>query len=449
MARTKASILSVRQKRLQLPVSRKPYFESLGDGVSVGYRRNQSAGAWVARKADGAGGSSQRVIGTADDYKDADGEAVLNWGQAQAKAFALASRWNGAPSSERPFTVGAAVEAYADDLKVRGGDVGNVARLRCHLPAHLKQRRVTHLQKGELRAWRDGLLTHLTPASVNRTGSALKAAFNLAAEHREEIIDKRLWATELAALPDANSARNVILPDRTIRKIVAASYEVDDAFGLLVETAAVTGARYSQIASLKVSDLQDDRSEPRLMMPSARKGRGLRRVLRRPVPIPSSLASRLRAHSHSRSNDAPLLAKLGACGWRKSDQTRPFREAVRAAGLSPLDLGSYTPAEVTIYALRHSSMARQILRNVPVRVVAVMHDTSVAMIEKNYSALLADHFDGITRAALLDLNEGVSNQGASSEIATAAADAGKKQHLLSGHRERPSIKTSKVPIESY
>ena len=66
-------------------------------------------------------------------------------------------------------------------------------------------------------------------------------------------------------------------------------------------------------------------------------------------------------------------------------------------------IAPYSLSDITIYALRHSSIARQILRGVPIRVVAVMHDTSVAMIEKNYSALLADHSDAITRAALIEL----------------------------------------------
>ena len=41
MARAKASPLAIKKKRLELPVSKKPRFESLGDGVSLGYRRNQ------------------------------------------------------------------------------------------------------------------------------------------------------------------------------------------------------------------------------------------------------------------------------------------------------------------------------------------------------------------------------------------------------------------------
>ena len=56
---------------------------------------------------------------------------------------------------------------------------------------------------------------------------------------------------------------------------------------------------------------------------------------------------------------------------------------------------------VTLYSLRHSSIVRQLLANVPVRVVASTHDTSVAMIEKHYSRFIADHSDEHTRRALL------------------------------------------------
>jgi hypothetical protein len=43
---------------------------------------------------------------------------------------------------------------------------------------------------------------------------------------------------------------------------------------------------------------------------------------------------------------------------------------------------------------------RQLLANVPVRVVAALHDTSVAMIERTYSKYIADHADELARATL-------------------------------------------------
>ena len=60
------------------------------------------------------------------------------------------------------------------------------------------------------------------------------------------------------------------------------------------------------------------------------------------------------------------------------------------------------PAEVTMYCLRHSSIVRMLLRNVPIRLVASLHNTSVAMIEKHYSKYITEHsIDDITRAGLL------------------------------------------------
>ena len=56
-----------------------------------------------------------------------------------------------------------------------------------------------------------------------------------------------------------------------VRQIIAEAYKHSAEFGLLVELAAVTGARYSQIARLNVADLQADGLEPRLMMPPSRR----------------------------------------------------------------------------------------------------------------------------------------------------------------------------------
>jgi hypothetical protein len=44
-----------------------------------------------------------------------------------------------------------------------------------------------------------------------------------------------------------------------------------------------------------------------------------------------------------------------------------------------------------------------LLGGVPIRVVAVNHDTSVGMLEKIYSRHIGDHSDNLSRRALLDL----------------------------------------------
>ena len=69
----RAHQLENRTPRLKLPVAKKPYWVRIGDGVSLGYRRNQTVGAWVARIADGKSGYSTKGIGTANDFVEADG----------------------------------------------------------------------------------------------------------------------------------------------------------------------------------------------------------------------------------------------------------------------------------------------------------------------------------------------------------------------------------------
>ena len=162
------------------------------------------------------------------------------------------------------------------------------------IPTTLLARPVGLLTFRELRHWRDGLLDGRKASSVNRHCKSLKAALNLAAATDPRIGNAAVWRSALASLPDAHTARHVGLPERDVRKIVAAAYAVAPQLGLWTEVAATTGARPSQIARLDVADLQDDRADPRLMMPSSKKGRGRKRIERRPVPIPASLAAKLR-----------------------------------------------------------------------------------------------------------------------------------------------------------
>ena len=96
-----------------------------------------------------------------------------------------------------------------------------------------------------------------------------------------------------------------------------------------MEVAAVTGARVSQLSRLEVQDLQECRTDPRLMMPNSRKGRGKKKILRRPVPIPAGLATKLRGIVKDRPLDAALLVKPGL-GGPEPFRPRPSRLLARA-----------------------------------------------------------------------------------------------------------------------
>src|SRR6516165_2822399 len=392
--RPRSSQLETRTARLKLAPRKKPYcFTIIAPGIALGYRRNQGAGTWVVRVADGRGGNWTKGFAIADDHEDASGALVLTYWQAQDRARALA---RGNAEDGRPCTVTEALDAYAADPKARGGLVANALRVRHHLPPALASKTVSLLTSRELQRLRDGLVQKIKPSSVNRLFRGLKAALNLAAKHDARITNTQAWKVGLAALPDAHRARNVILTDEQVRALIAAGYAEDSALGVLVEVGAVTGARPSQLERLEVGDLQLDRADgPRLLMPSSRKGRGHRRIDRHPIPIPESLADRLRQAAGTREATAPLLLRTDDTPWRASSANHrlPFQRAAARAGLGP---------NATFYALRHSSIVRGLLAGVPVRLVAVAHDTSIPMIERNYSRYIGDHSDSVLRRALLD-----------------------------------------------
>ena len=91
-----------------------------------------------------------------------------------------------------------------------------------------------------------------------------------------------------------------------------------------------------------------------------------------------------------------LLTRSDRQPWGENPSTsyrKDFTEIATAIGLDP--------EEVTAYALRHSSIVRAILANVPIRVVAARHDTSVSMIERNYSRHISEHADQYAQQGLL------------------------------------------------
>jgi integrase len=390
MARhVRSHTLENRTGRLKLPVSKKPHhFTVVAPGIGLGYRRCHGPGRWVVRASDGRGGYWTKAIGIADDHEESNGREVLTFWEAQDRARVVARRGEEA-NTHRPATVAEALDHYEADLHSRGGDSRNVTRLRFHLPAALMARSVGLLNARELRAWRNGLVKRgLAPASADRTARCLKAALTLARKDDRRIINADAWKDGLSRLPDGERTNNVVLKDATIRAIVAGAYDVSRDFGLLVELLATTGARTSQAFALKVQDLLEDGAGPRLLMPSSRKGRR-RTVTREPVPIPASLAAALRTAAAGRPGAAPLLA-----GPREPQ--RIFRRLAER-----LHLGE----EVSLYALRHSSVTRMLIAGIPIRVVAALHDTSVPMLERTYSRSIGAHSDAMIRAALIDLNQ--------------------------------------------
>jgi integrase len=202
---------------------------------------------------------------------------------------------------------------------------------------------------------------------------------------------------------------NQILTDAQVGRLIGAARVVDAEQGWegdlfrLVAVLAATGARFSQVARLRVGDVQADR----LIIPVSRKGKG-KKAAGTPVPIGPDIGEALLPAVTGWPKDAWLLERCrskqvagtirweraGRGPWQSSSEINRAWTAIRAHAEMP---------DVITYAFRHSSIVRGIRANLPIRLVAALHDTSVAMIEQYYGRFIADGLDELAARSVVPL----------------------------------------------
>jgi hypothetical protein len=293
-----------RTNRLKLKVKKKPYKVLIAPSIFLCYRRNEGPGTWSVE----AGWLKRFAL--ADDFENANGKSVMSFYQAQAHALKMA---RGSESdSDKPVTVGEAIDAYQTDVIARGGSKYNAITLRSHLSPAMLAKVVMLLTERELADWRNGLVAKgLKLSTVNRVGKSFKAALSLAARRDKRITNGAAWKNGLKALKakgsNAPPRDNYYLPDATILAMVRECYVEDADFGALIDVLAGTGVRESQALKLRSDDVLDaDTETPRLMMWCSAKGRD-RDPEQRALPITPNLAQTLRGRAIARGGWARIF----------------------------------------------------------------------------------------------------------------------------------------------
>ena len=122
------------------------------------------------------------------------------------------------------------------------------------------------------------------------------------------------------------------------------------------------------------------------------------------MPVGADVIERLRPLTERRPASEFLLTRwvhrqIGAMEWARVERSSWTTAALMQRGWRKA-LALANMPYVQAYALRHSSIVRQLREGLPVRVVAGLHDTSTAMIERHYSAHILDMADelGLRRA---------------------------------------------------
>jgi integrase len=398
------------------------HWRSLDADVHLGYRKGIRGGRWLVRWRIVAN-YRQEVLGSTDDFIDADGVHCLSFHQASSKAREVVGRRRAnavAGVKMDRLTVRDVVEEYIAEREKRELGYNRDARYRLGryvLKTNLAERELRTLTELDLQGWRSSLPAKLAKSSVQRHASDLKAALNRGGL----LYRSRLPADFLIIVrgglkswePSAPMPRPAqILSDDQIRAIVEAARRVDEEDGWdgdlfrMILILAASGARFSQVARLTVADLENGR----LLIPTSRKGRGLKRTRTIPIRVGRDVLKALGPILSNRKEDERLLERyrwtqISPTKWVKyrrgpwlsaSELVRPWRLIREIAQLS---------ARVVPYSLRHSSIVRGLRAGFPVRYVAGMHDTSSAMIEAHYAAYIVDAMDAVAAKLVIPLTQ--------------------------------------------
>ncbi|WP_066593155.1 tyrosine-type recombinase/integrase [Sphingomonas pruni] len=432
MARVSADLrLQDRSARARLARRQNPYWRMVCEGQHLGYYKGARGGTWVARyRPPGTSGNGSKVsLGAADDVGDANGDTILSWRQALDKAtrwFELKDKGSTESALNPDITVGEAIENYIAMRNARRvGQAGRevlsdaVSNLKRNVLADSRLARLplARLAEADLKAWQERTLRRR--ATIQRVVNDLKAALNRAwAEHRRAlpgdlpIVIRQGLTIEAPGTRRAQARENQVLTDDQIRRVVAAALKLDDDFGRMVVMLAATGARFAQVRRMRVADVQPE--QHRVMVPESYKGRrdaaGYVRVqvgndtlaILAPAiegrPATAPLLERWR-HVQVKTSERRNATQVWERGERgpwatASEMARSWSQACRDAGLPPTTIP---------YALRHSSIVRGLRVGLPIRLVAALHDTSVAMIERHYSRWITEGLDELAARAVVPL----------------------------------------------
>lgn len=398
VAKTRDAKLDTPTARSKLPARGKPYYRAIGEGLHLGYRKGKVDGKWVVRAYTGAGAYVVETIATADDKADADGEAVLTFYQAQDRAREAHGRIAGKAEASGPYTVGKALDEYVAALEHDGKPTRDTRnRIEVHIRPELGAIEVADLKADRLRKWMKALADaparvrggkgvravadaddagRRRRASTNRTLTIVKAALNLA--WREgKVGDDKEWRS-VKPFPQADAARVRYLTVAEAKRLVNAS---EGGFRHLVQAALQTGARYGELARLRVEDFNPDAGTVHVKRSKSGKARHVI-LTDEGIAFFSAVTAGRKGRDVMLKNTARMGRGLVADddgAWRASEQVREMATACAAAKIEP---------PISFHGLRHTWASLAVMAGVPLLVVARnLGHADTRMVERHYGHL--------------------------------------------------------------
>lgn len=391
MARTlNESPLTSSAARGKLKASAKPYWRQIDADVHLGYRKGRTGGRWCVRRYLGAARYAVETIGTADDQRDADGSAVLNYEQAKRLALKRAVELD-AGKTVRPYTVRNALDDYVTHLDGLGKASAYDVRLRLKacVPDSLGDLPLAKVTTGDLTTWhhamakvaarkrtkagkeqqyrpkaRDAESIRQRKVSANRVLASVKAALNHALQS-DKVASDTAWK-RVKPFAKVDTARSAYLQLVECQRLVNAA---QGDFRQLVRAGLETGCRFGELTRLLVEDFNPDSGTLHVRLAKSGKGRH--------VVLTDDGVKFFRQLTVGRAG-SEIMLRRGDREFKRSEQTIPMIEACKRAGLTPLGF----------HQLRHTWASHAVMSGTPLLVVARnLGHADTRMVERHYGHL--------------------------------------------------------------
>lgn len=374
--------------RERLKPRREPYWQRLDSGCMLGFRKMaaDSIGSWIARYRNAETGERPKLA--LGEFTDRPPSERFSAAKEAAEVWFVHL---GRGGSSEVVTVKTACANYAKHILATKGE-DRAKDLKARFRRHVDNEKIatlslTKLTRTHVECWRKKLAAtnvvvnpHAAPESrrersrsastLNRDMTALRAALNYAHDLAQVSTDVA-WRVALRPIENADSSRDVYL-DRNQRRALIAAADAD--LATLLQGLSQLPLRPGALAQLTVGNFA-----PRLDVLTVGKDKAGRD---RRFMVPPGTAAFLRGLAKDKLPNAFLFTRSNGKPWHKDAWKKPIKEASAAAGLPP---------DTVAYALRHSAITDLVTEGLDLLTVARLSGTSVAMIERHYGHLRAEH----------------------------------------------------------
>ena len=395
--------LENRAARERLRPAREPYWRAISSGCHIGYYRGPQGGTWIARSRRGGGakGYFQRRLGDADDIQDADGTDILNFRQAQEKAWTW---WESLATAagRRPerYTVADALDDYLE--RFTGKSLEKTRHtIERHIRPVLGDRPVCELTTAELTKFQSELATRRSVYRANRSGEAklrpqdadsarrakananriftpLKAALNRAF-NEGKVAEDIAWR-RVKPFSKVSVARIRYFTPTEVNRLLATA---EPWFRAVMQAALFTGARWSEIFAMKVRDV--DLQSGTILFPETKGGRP------RHVHLTEEGLKFFALHCGGKALFDQLFLNQHGRPLGPSHQIRPMQETCLRAKVEPAGF----------HILRHTYASTLAMAGVPLGVIAeALGHADERITRKHYAHLSPSYVRDAVRAGL-------------------------------------------------